>query len=60
MSTIRLMIVDDNDVVRAGLKSFLESQDGLIVVAEARTGEEAINISLETRRVFVILYIRMQ
>jgi two-component system response regulator NreC len=59
MSTIRLMLVDDHDVVRAGLKSFLESQDGLIVVAEARTGEEAINISLETRPNVVIMDITM-
>ena len=59
MSTIRLMLVDDHDVVRAGLKSFLESQDGLIVVAEARTGEEAINISLETRPDVVIMDITM-
>ena len=59
MSTIRLMLVDDHDVVRAGLKSFLESQEGLIVVAEARTGEEAINNTLKTRPDVVIMDITM-
>lgn len=38
---IRIMLVDDHDVVRTGLKSFLESQ-GLLVVAEASSGKEAI------------------
>ena len=59
MSTIRLMLVDDHDVVRAGLKSFIESQEGLVVVAEARTGEEAINTSLLTRPDVVIMDITM-
>ena len=59
MSTIRLMLVDDHDVVRAGLKSFLESQEGLVVVAEARTGEEAINNTLATRPDVVIMDITM-
>ena len=29
MNTIRLMLVDDHDIVRAGLRSFLESQGDL-------------------------------
>lgn len=42
MNTIRLMLVDDHDIVRTGLKSFLDTQEGLQVVAEASSGEEAI------------------
>jgi len=42
MSTIRLMLVDDHDVVRTGLKVFLESQGGIQVVAEAGSGREAL------------------
>jgi DNA-binding NarL/FixJ family response regulator len=34
MNKIRLLLVDDHDVVRTGLRSFLESQEGLIVVGE--------------------------
>lgn len=43
MKTIRVMLVDDHDVVRVGLKTFLETQSGLQVVAEAGSGMEAID-----------------
>jgi two-component system response regulator NreC len=39
------MLVDDHEVVRTGLKSFLESQEGLQVVAEASSGEEALKMA---------------
>ena len=38
---IRVMLVDDHAVVRAGYKRFIETDKKLRVVAEARTGEEA-------------------
>lgn len=40
---IRVMIVDDHDLVRYGMKSLLKGQSGIEVVAEACDGEEAIN-----------------
>ena len=39
---IRLLIVDDQAIVRYGLKSLLELQDDLTVVGDAENGEEAI------------------
>ncbi|AWN23207.1 DNA-binding response regulator [Deinococcus irradiatisoli] len=39
---IRLLLVDDHDVVRQGLKMFLSLDDSLLVVGEARNGEEAV------------------
>jgi len=42
-STINIMIVDDHDLVRHGLKSLLSSQEGIEVVAEASSGEQAID-----------------
>jgi len=42
MNTIRLMLVDDHDIVRTGLKSFLDTQEGWQVVAEASSGQEAV------------------
>ncbi len=39
---IRVLIADDHAVVREGLRTFLELQDGLEVVGEAADGEEAI------------------
>lgn len=59
MNTIRLMLVDDHDIVRAGLRSFLESQEGLQVVAEARSGEEAMERALQAQPDVVIMDITM-
>ncbi len=35
MDTIRLMLVDDHDVVRTGLKAYLNNQQDMLVVCEA-------------------------
>lgn len=56
---INLMLVDDHDVVRTGLRSFLETQPGMQVVAEARNGEEALKRALETRPNIVLMDITM-
>ena len=49
---IRVLIVDDHAVVREGLRSFLELQDGIEVAGEAGDGEEAIDLAARalTRR----------
>jgi two-component system, NarL family, response regulator LiaR len=39
---IRVLIVDDHAVVREGLRTFLELQDGIDVVGEAGDGEQAV------------------
>ncbi|MFI5833368.1 response regulator [Micromonospora sp. NPDC051300] len=39
---IRLLLADDHPVVRAGLRAVLETEPGLVVVAEAATAEEAV------------------
>ena len=39
---IRVMLVDDHAVVREGLRTFLELQDGIEVVGEAEDGGEAV------------------
>ncbi len=39
---IRVLIVDDHAVVREGLRTFLQLQDGMEVVGEAADGEEAV------------------
>lgn len=40
--TIKVMVVDDQDLVRHGIKSLINSQEGIEVIAEAQSGEEAI------------------
>ena len=59
MSNIRIMLVDDHQVIRTGLKSFLQTQPDLEVVAEASNGQEAITLALETRPDIIIMDISM-
>jgi NarL family two-component system response regulator LiaR len=42
--TIRVMLVDDHNVVRSGLATFLRAYDDLELVGEARNGVEAVNL----------------
>lgn len=46
--SITVLIVDDHELVREGVRSFLNSQQDIEVVAEARTGQEAITLASET------------
>jgi two-component system invasion response regulator UvrY len=41
-SMIRILLVDDHDLFRAGMGSILRSQDGMVVVGEYSDGEQAI------------------
>jgi len=59
MPKIRLLLVDDHDVVRTGLRSFLESQEGILVVGEARTGTEALDATAATRPDIALMDISM-
>ena len=59
MDVIRLLLVDDHDVVRVGLKSFLQTQDGLSVVAEAANGEQAIEQALLVKPDVILMDITM-
>ncbi|MGE5225037.1 MAG: response regulator [Omnitrophica WOR_2 bacterium] len=57
--TIRVMLVDDHDMVRTGLKSFLETQGEMEVVAEAGSGIEAITRAQEACPEVVVMDITM-
>jgi len=41
---IRVMIVDDHDMVRRGLAAFLKAKSDLVLVGEARDGREALQV----------------
>ena len=43
MTDIRVLIVDDQDLVRTGLRVILESEPGIVVVGEASTGAGAVD-----------------
>jgi DNA-binding NarL/FixJ family response regulator len=47
--SIRVVIVDDHAVVREGLRTFLDLQEGIEVVGEAADGEEAIRAAEQLR-----------
>ena len=59
MSSIRLMLVDDHEVVRTGLKAFLETQEGLEVVAVAGSGPEAVERAMQEHPDVVVMDITM-
>jgi len=43
--TIRVLVVDDHQVVRRGLRTFLEVQDGIEVVGEAADGARGVELA---------------
>ncbi|MCX6034445.1 MAG: response regulator transcription factor, partial [Chloroflexi bacterium] len=59
MKKIRLMLVDDHEVVRVGLKTFLQTQEEFDVVAEASDGEEAISRAMEMNPDVILMDITM-
>ncbi|WP_251360187.1 UvrY/SirA/GacA family response regulator transcription factor [Kangiella sp. TOML190] len=52
---IKLMLVDDHDLVRMGLGRILADQDGIEVVAEAETGEEALKKQRQLKPTVVLM-----
>ena len=44
MEKIKVLIVDDHQVVRQGLRTFLELQEDVLVVGEAGDGQEAVEM----------------
>ena len=52
---ITLIIVDDHNVVRAGLRAFLDTQRGIKVLGEGKNGEEAVNLALQLKPDVIVL-----
>lgn len=57
--TIRVLLVDDHAVLRAGLRALLEAEPGLQVVGEAGTGEEGTARAAELRPDVVVMDLSM-
>lgn len=55
MTQIKLVLVDDHEMVRMGLKSFFDIQPGVKVIVEAGTGKEGVQLALELRPDVVVM-----
>lgn len=56
---VRVLVADDQDLVRSGFKLILTSYDGIEVVGEARNGDEAVDLAARLRPDVVLMDIRM-
>lgn len=56
---IRVLLADDQALVRGGFRSILETQPDIAVVGEAENGLEAVKLAAETRPDLVLMDIRM-
>jgi two-component system response regulator NreC len=60
MAKIRLLVVDDHPVVRAGLRTLLSAQDDIEVVGEAADGRTAIEQAIDLQPDVVVMDITMK
>ena len=58
-SIVRVLLADDHDILRQSLKLLLSMQQGIKVIGEARTGQEAIALAKELMPDVVIMDITM-
>ena len=59
MNPIRILLADDHEVVRLGIKALLQQHPHLQVVAEAPSGDEAVRLALVYHPDVVVMDIRM-
>ena len=59
MSLIRVLVVDDHPLVRAGFRSILAGEDDIEVVGEATDGAQAVSVAVQEVPDVVLMDIRM-
>ena len=57
--TVRVLVADDQALIRAGFRALLEAEPDLVVVGEAATGEDAVELARRTRPDVVLMDLRM-
>ena len=56
---VKIMLVDDHEVVRAGLRTLLERRPGFAIVSEAGDGNEAVDVALQSKPDVIVMDIRL-
>lgn len=59
VTTVRILVVDDHDIVRRGLKQLLATRQGWEVCGEAKTGLEAVALAEQLHPEIVIMDVSM-
>lgn len=59
MSPVRVVLVDDQELMRTGFRMILETEDGVDVVGEAPNGADAVSLCHATQPDVVLMDIRM-
>jgi two-component system, NarL family, response regulator NreC len=59
MSDTRILLCDDHAVLRAGLKALLDSEPDMVVVGEASTGEEGVELVKKIKPDVVVMDLSM-
>ena len=58
-TTLRILLADDHDIVRRGLKELLQERAGWTVCAEASNGREAVDLAVKYRPHVAVLDLSM-
>jgi len=59
MNTVKILIVDDHDLMRMGLSRILDDVDGFSVVGEASSGEEALTMCRALSPDLILMDVKM-
>lgn len=57
--TVRVLLADDQALMRTGFRMILEETDGIVVVGEAQDGAEAVRLAVQLRPDVVLMDVRM-
>jgi DNA-binding NarL/FixJ family response regulator len=58
--TVKVLVADDHDVVRKGVRAILEAREGWTVCGEAATGMEAVELAIKLKPDVVVLDLEMR